>query len=313
MALSFSVCLLTGSRAHAQPQPESEPGAQPSPAQPTAPELTPPPPPPGSIVDAPRSARLISVADEDEETAPASQLSLPQLYREQSRLDDVPGLVGPAVMLALGASGAALFGGVTFWIMSGNEWGKLIAAFLTGAVAVNALAVAIVGAALVGVRVRQRELMRERQQSIRERLAAITEGKAAEPTSNGEPTSRQQLELQLELIRLAEQRPGLGTPITLGVLGVVGMYIGFSSAGTSAIGLPVGLVGAGLFLTGAVLLVLNLKERASIDERVKALQAPETSSEDWLSSPLPPVAMPLPPAGRQPPPAPIYFAMAFPF
>jgi hypothetical protein len=241
----------------------------------------------------------------------------------------------PSVTLISVGAGALLFGVITTWLLinaanHATGWdglGDALLAIVTIAIGIAGGIMGIVGGVMLPGKLIQRDEYAARQVEVRRQIAAIQAGQVAEPAPQVGETPR----VQAEVLRVEDERPGLGLPIGLMCAGLlVGTYGVYnwanlssnhastsSSGGISPQALSIGAVVVGLALEGigAWLLISRLQTRAEIDDKLKELQQPTPGAPpppplDQDVTPPPP---PPPPSAQLLPPAPLFAAWAFHF
>ncbi len=306
-------------------------------ALPSGPEAS---PRESSILDAPRSARLVVDAD-DVADAPVDRLTHNQLKHERQRLvEEFPTLTGPIVLLAVGGSGIFAFGGLTYYFAvltsrstSLSAVGLGILAVFTGALAAVAIAAAIVGMVFLLRQNNRRDVYARRGDEVDARLEAIASGRVVPLPEPAELAELAELAIDRDVRLLRERRPGLGLPFGLlggGAGATAYVMIGFLGGSVATAAYPIyigaGVAAAALVVTGTILLVQRLHARSAIDRQIDELDR-NGSYDDGLGSPppMPPPAIedsipggqlpppPPPPSAWAPPPAPIALSWAVSF
>lgn len=245
----------------------------------------------GALADTPYQARLLT-RDEIAET-PVHQLSVSQLELERDRVEE-PRVVWPGnLLLGYGIFGSIVglgFGAVALGLFVEDRTSYLagLATLLALSIGSPYALLGIGGGVLTGLLHARRDRYAARHSDVLKRLDAIRYGTARAPI----PWSA---ELADEIIRLADERPGLALPLIIAGLGgglmggggaVVGMLRQNPRASTTDLGVAIGAtcVGVLLFGVGLYRAIRVTQERNDIDARIaelKALPPPEGADDYW--------------------------------
>jgi hypothetical protein len=254
------------------------------------------------ILEAPRAATLTMPREGVRDLA-VDDLTLRELYSEQLRADQVPGLGLPGVLIGAGGGGALVGGALVLAMMlalsssSGIGAGLLIGLGLV----VGGIGLAVGGAALlVGVvglviQLIRRSNHRERQAAIHQRLADIDSGKVQKVGPEG--TAEEFEAYDNAYAELRDRRPRFVLPVALMGGGLAAGALGFGAylLSPANVGmLTIGIASAVAVVAGFVLLAILEPRRDAIDEQLEQLRktAPREARLERVSAIVPP-AVPL--------------------
>ena len=277
----------------------------------------------------PRRARIVFAAlmtSEQIADSPVERLSLSQLRIEEHRLVDPPTIVLPVVLMCVGGTGL-VGGGLSAYYLFSQIPNSGIGGIFLAIFGIFAAAIAIVGGVglvagiiLLPQRLDARAAYLERSVAVRARISAIEAGSVTAPPEPDAPYGGPAGQLQTDLNRLEEQRPGLGLPIGLmaggGGLGLYATYywLGGASGGSTnnstltAVGVGGIVAGLAMIGLGIYFLIDRLNTRSELDAKIRELRDGEAPG---LGPPPPPQQVPpggdvVPPPPPPPPPPQAY-------